>query len=89
MNDQPSINDQILKQQIAANCITTGSGPFYYPPQPVMYLPKQLTVEAVENGFIISGSREGKGNFRTVAISSKGLADILSNWASQFECKMK
>ncbi len=82
-----SINDQILANQlINSNCITPYGCPTYYP-QPVLHLPKELKVEAVDGGYIISGTHQGKGNFRTVAIDGQGLAAILKKWAAQFEGK--
>ncbi len=82
------MNADFQNQLISSNCITPYGCPTYYP-QPVLHLPKQLTVEAVDGGYIISGTHQGKGNFRTVALDAQGLAAIVKNWATQFECKTK
>ncbi len=61
----------------------------YYPPT-TLYAPpntRQLTIEAVEGGYLISGYFDGKSHSRTVAVSTKGLAGILKSWAAQFEAK--
>lgn len=80
------INDPNLQSQLlsASNC-----APYYCPP-PVLYTPpnaKQLTVEAVDGGYLISGHFHGKGHSRTVAVSAKGLTGILKGWSAQFEAK--
>ncbi len=80
------INDQ-MNQMASSNCITTALGCYPYYPQPVVHSPKKLEVEAVDGGYIISGTHQGKGPFRTVAIDAQGLAAILKKWAAQFETK--
>jgi hypothetical protein len=88
INDDQFVNQQIAGNLIGSNCITPYGCSTYYP-QPVLHLPKQLTVEAVDGGYIISGTHQGKGSFRTVALDAQGLAAIVKNWATQFECKTK
>lgn len=87
-------DDYNLKQQLAAsNCGLIGSStfgcpPLYYP-TPITYNPKQITVEAVDGGYVINGHLEGKGVWRTVAINSAGLVEILQAWSAQFQAEPK
>lgn len=83
----PSLD--LYKQQAvtnSANCF----GTFGYMP-PTIYAPppnpRQLTIEAVDGGYLISGHFHGKGHSRTVAVSAKGLTGVLKGWSAQFEAK--
>ena len=76
------MNADFQNQLISSNCITPYGCSTYYP-QPVVYNPRQLTIEAVTGGYIISG-HVGKEPWRTVAISADGLAEILKGWGAQF-----
>jgi hypothetical protein len=78
MNDQPSINDSILKQQIAANC-----GGLFDPSLYGIagYTPKtNLVVEPVEGGFIVTGTFPGVGHRRCVAATPHALVKLLRSW---------
>lgn len=78
--------------QQAVNCMgatTYGCPPYYYPQlvgDPDMN--RRLSVEAVAQGYIVEACWGGK-RIKRVALGPAGLAEILSDWAMQFECKSK
>lgn len=79
-----------LGQQIAANnCMQTlGCYPqtVYTPPRPIT--PRELNVERVDNGYIVSGQfKEAAGwtHRREVALDPDGLAKILKRWGAGHE----
>ena len=81
-------NETQLKADMYNQRLIGGSSLGYYP-QPTLYVPpnpRQLTIEAVEGGYLISGNF-GKGHSRTVAVSAKGLTGVLKSWSAQFEVK--
>lgn len=87
--DQTHADNGLIGQLVSSNCIPTfGCAPAYYP-QPIPYSASKVTVEAVEGGYIISGYFHGKGDMRTVALDSEGLAEILKNWCARFQAKTK
>lgn len=71
----------------SSNCIGTIGYPTYCPSlsQSAGYWPGNttLTVEAVANGFIVSGSFKGKGQIRRVAVDAVGLAALVVEWGAQ------
>ena len=77
------LNDQALAAQ---NCISLTCPPYY--PQPVIYNPRTLNVEAVEQGYIVE-AYWGTKKIKRVAVDAKGLAEILRDWAAQYEQKAK
>ena len=87
--DQTITCPDVIGQLTTSNCIPTFGCPSYYPyaPQPVTYNPKEVTIEAVEGGYIIRGKLGGNSSWRTVAISADGRAKLLKSWCGQFEAK--
>lgn len=87
-----SIINEILNQQaLAQNCISTfACPPTSYYPQLIGYegASRQLHVEAVQQGYIVE-AYWGSKKVKRVAVDTKGLAEILRDWAAQYECKAK
>ena len=78
-------------QNQAINCAphTWGmfdSFPTLYGPSSVPTVdPAALRVESVTGGYIVSGRFPGKGFLRCVAANKRALAQLLSQWCSQYE----
>jgi hypothetical protein len=78
------MNDDILKQQLAANCGSLIGSTFYDPSSYLM--PKSnLVVEPVEGGFIVSGTFPGIGHRRCVAANPHALAKLIRSWTAQYQ----
>jgi hypothetical protein len=91
VTDQTYTSDSIQNQLNAAqNCIGTFGCPTPYYPQLIGYegASRQLHVEAVQQGYIVE-AYWGSKKVKRVAVDAKGLAEILRDWAAQYECKAK
>lgn len=82
INEESFLNPQTIGQLASSNCVSL-SGCYPYV-QPIAYYPgnRELKVEAVEGGYIITGHFKGKGPIRTVATDAKGLAEVVANWTA-------
>lgn len=84
------VDPQFMNQLMTTNCLPTFGCPqtIYIPPRPTT--PRELNVERVDNGYIVSGQFKdaaGWAHRREVALDADGLAKILKRWGAGHEAK--
>lgn len=86
-NTNDYLNQQLMGSS-TSDCLTLGCYPqaVYVPPRPITA--RELNVERVDNGYIVSGQFKdaaGWAHRREVALDADGLAKILKRWGAGHE----